>query len=124
MIEEIRRGVREWAGRGPWYATMMKTALSHAGVLAICILVPAALGYAVMLGTGLSPIFAITLPLIGFAEGWTFYRKRELLPEGGDFFEARSWKGRLDSALDIIVPTLVGPPLMYGVMFFYSLAGF
>lgn len=123
MIEEIRRSVEEWAGRGHWLTTMLKTALSHAAVLAVCIVVPAAMGFALMLATGLSPVFAITLPLIGFAEGWRLYRDRELLPEGGDFFEADSWKGRLDAALDIVVPLLVGPPLMYGVTLLYSLGG-
>lgn len=124
MIDDLIESVRSWAGSGPQWQQWLKTALTHSLVLTLCVTAGALIGQAAITFGGLQPFFASAFPLIGFAEGWHFYRNRELHPETGDFFGADSWEGRVDSALDIIMPALVGPAEVFFVLFLYSLQGF
>lgn len=122
MIARIRKKVSRWAGRGPWYATMCKTALTHAAVWGGATLVGAVLGQLAMQLGGVRPFFAVSLPLLGYAAGARFYMDRELLAEEADF-SGDGWKAKVDAALDFVVPWTVASVFMYAVFLVYSVGG-
>lgn len=102
---------------------MVKTALTHAAVWCGATLLGATLGWAAMLIGGVSPLWAISLPLLGYALGARFYLDRELTGPEPDFFQKNSWTARLDSFLDFVVPWALASALMYGVTLLYSVGG-
>lgn len=132
MIERIERAVRGWVKDESTWKVMVKTALSHALVWGGATLVGVVLGYALILLTGIYPIFAISVPLLFYALGARFYMDREFLAEEGDFWKSapdgsRTWRERAkaaaDSLLDFVVPWAVASLLIYAAVLLYSVGG-
>lgn len=124
MRDAIEGAVRDWVAGGPWYWVMLKTSISHAMVWAGATLLGAVLGYLVILFAGLHPLWAVAVPLLGYAAGARFYMDREFLSSEADFFAHEGWRARVDSVLDFLVPWMAASALMYGVFLLYSVGGF
>ena len=122
MLTRIRAKIARWAARGHWLGVMVKTALTHALVVELCVLGGAAVGIAVMSAFGLRPLWAYGFALVGFAMGFRFYIDREFLGENADW-EKDGWKAKLDAGLDFAVPLLVAVPTLYGLASFFGMLG-
>lgn len=122
MLARIRQKISRWASRGPWWLTLLKTALTHGLVVEVATIAGAVLGVVVMAAFGVRPMWAFAFPLLGYAVGFRFYLDRELLGEEADF-EKDGLVAKLDAGLDVVVPWLVAAPTLYGLAFVYGLFG-
>lgn len=120
FVQQVRDDVAEWAAKGPWPLRTAKTALTHSLVLTLCVLVPAVLGLALVLADLAPPFLAFVLPLVGFGEGYRFYRNRELGPNGD--VDTDGIRATIDALLDFFMPIIVGAGLIYLVIIVYSAA--
>lgn len=121
MFQNIRDRIREWASSGPWYATMVKTALTHALVWVLEVLAGGVIGFLAMAVIGMHPLWALAFPLAGFSLGHDFYWDREYGPDGDA--QREGWKERLDAGLDYFLPRLLAGGVLYVVAWVYMMAG-
>jgi len=120
MIDEMKARIEAWAFRGPLWAQMLKTAVSHAIVWGGATILGGLAGLLVHALAGVYGVWSFGAATLGYAVGARFYLDRE----GGDVrdFLASEDHGSLaklgiklaDGGLDLIMPWLVSTAILYG----------